>query len=40
MNYDDNTRKLQIKWATKLPWATKFPWAKGEVSGGGFIHEV
>lgn len=34
MNYDDNTRKLQIKWATKLPWA------KGEVSNGGLIHEI
>jgi hypothetical protein len=21
MNYNDNIRKLQIKWATKLPWA-------------------
>jgi hypothetical protein len=20
-NYDDNTKKLQTKWATKLPWA-------------------
>jgi len=33
-NYDDNSRKLQTKWATKLPWA------KGQVSDGGFIHEV
>jgi hypothetical protein len=28
MNYDDNTRKLQTKWATKLSWA------KGQVSDG------
>jgi len=34
MNYDDNTRKLQTKWATKLLWA------KGQVSDGGFIHKV